>query len=36
MVTRGHAYRNYDWGNVTGMVDTFMAGYGLDGGGDQP
>lgn len=36
VVTCGHAFRNYDWDNVTGMVDGFMAGYGLDGGVEQP
>ena len=27
-VTRGHAFRNYDWDECTGMVDKLMASYG--------
>ena len=30
MVTRGHSYRSYNWQRSLGMVDQFMAGYGLD------
>ncbi len=26
-VTRGHAYRTFDWGRCTGAVDKLMAGY---------
>ncbi|TAL76062.1 MAG: 4-hydroxyphenylacetate 3-monooxygenase [Burkholderiaceae bacterium] len=29
MVTRGHAFRSYDWDRATGMVDDVMKGYGL-------
>lgn len=29
MVTRGHAYRSFDWQRSTGMVDKFMASYTL-------
>jgi 4-hydroxyphenylacetate 3-monooxygenase len=29
MVTRGHAFRTYDWEKATGMVDNFMSGYDL-------
>jgi 4-hydroxyphenylacetate 3-monooxygenase len=29
MVTRGHAFRAHDWEKGVGMVDNFMAGYGL-------
>ena len=28
-VTRGRAFNNYDWDNVTSMVDGFLAGYDL-------
>ena len=28
-VTRGHAYRTYDWTAATGMVDEILAGYDL-------
>lgn len=28
-VTRGHAFRFYDWDRAKGMVDDFMDGYGL-------
>ena len=31
MVTRGHAFRTYDWEQATGMVDRFMAGYSAGG-----
>ena len=27
MVTRGHAYRTCDWGQVTALVDKYMATY---------
>jgi 4-hydroxyphenylacetate 3-monooxygenase len=30
MVTRGHAYRTYDWGKSLGLVESFMSSYGLD------
>jgi 4-hydroxyphenylacetate 3-monooxygenase len=26
-VTRGHAYRTFDWATCAGMVDGVMAGY---------
>lgn len=29
MVTRGHAFRTYDWDRAVGMVDTFMSAYDL-------
>jgi 4-hydroxyphenylacetate 3-monooxygenase len=29
MVTRGHAYRTYDWDRAVGLVDGLMATYGL-------
>jgi 4-hydroxyphenylacetate 3-monooxygenase len=29
MVTRGHAFRTYDWDKSVGMVDSFMSNYGL-------
>ena len=29
MVTRGHAFRTYDWDRAVGMVDRFMAAYDL-------
>ncbi len=29
MVTRGHAFRTYDWDRATGMVDTLMSTYEL-------
>jgi 4-hydroxyphenylacetate 3-monooxygenase len=29
MVTRGHAFRTCNWDGATGMVDQFMASYGL-------
>jgi 4-hydroxyphenylacetate 3-monooxygenase len=29
MVTRGHAFRTYDWDRAVGMVDQFMATYDL-------
>ncbi|WP_151448914.1 4-hydroxyphenylacetate 3-hydroxylase family protein [Lacisediminimonas profundi] len=29
MVTRGHAFRTYDWDKAVGMVDTMMSSYGL-------
>jgi 4-hydroxyphenylacetate 3-monooxygenase len=29
MVTRGHAFRTYDWERAVGMVDRFMAAYDL-------
>ena len=29
-VTRGHAFRTYDWPSATGMVDRLMAEYDLD------
>ena len=29
VVTKGHAFRTYDWEKSTGMVDGFMSGYGL-------
>ncbi len=29
MVTRGHAYRTYDWERATGLVDRLMSTYGL-------
>ncbi|MEM8561858.1 MAG: 4-hydroxyphenylacetate 3-hydroxylase N-terminal domain-containing protein [Pseudomonadota bacterium] len=29
-VTRGHSYRNYDWGKATAMVDGILEGYSLD------
>jgi 4-hydroxyphenylacetate 3-monooxygenase len=28
-VTRGHAFRHYDWNNATGLVDELMNSYGL-------
>jgi 4-hydroxyphenylacetate 3-monooxygenase len=30
-VTRGHAYRNYDWQNIRSLLDGFMATYDVDG-----
>ena len=29
-VTKGHAFRTYDWASATGMVDRLMAEYDLD------
>jgi 4-hydroxyphenylacetate 3-monooxygenase len=29
-VTRGHAFRTYDWANATGLVDEMMRRYSLD------
>ena len=29
MVTRGHAFRTYDWDRAVGMVDGFMSTYEL-------
>ena len=29
MVTRGHAFRTYDWDRAVGMVDQFMSTYDL-------
>ncbi len=29
MVTRGHAFRTYDWDRAVGMVDKFMSAYDL-------
>ena len=31
-VTRGHAFRTYDWPNVTGMVDDLLSSYDLPEG----
>lgn len=31
MVTRGHAYRTYDWNKALGLVDSFMSTYDLEG-----
>ena len=28
-VTRGHAFRFFDWDGARGLVEDFMAGYGL-------
>lgn len=36
MVTRGHAFRTFDWESVTGLVDGFMASYGAARDGGQP
>ena len=32
LVTRGNAYRTYDWDRATGMVDGFLSSYDLPGG----
>lgn len=29
-VTKGHAYRSYDWRRATGLVDTMLSSYSLD------
>jgi 4-hydroxyphenylacetate 3-monooxygenase len=29
-VTRGHAFRTYDWANATGLVDDILKRYSLD------
>jgi 4-hydroxyphenylacetate 3-monooxygenase len=34
MVTRGHAFRTCDWEQATGMVDSFMSTYDLQGAKD--
>jgi 4-hydroxyphenylacetate 3-monooxygenase len=34
MVTRGHAFRTCDWKQATGMVDSFMSTYDLQGAKD--
>jgi 4-hydroxyphenylacetate 3-monooxygenase len=34
MVTRGHAFRTWDWEKSVGMVDNLMAGYGLPDAAD--
>jgi 4-hydroxyphenylacetate 3-monooxygenase len=28
-VTKGHAFRTYDWGSATALVDNLLAGYDL-------
>jgi 4-hydroxyphenylacetate 3-monooxygenase len=30
VVTRGHAYRTYDWDRALGQVDGFLGSYGLE------
>ncbi len=30
MVTRGHAFRSYDWDRALGQVDNFLSGYSLE------
>jgi 4-hydroxyphenylacetate 3-monooxygenase len=30
-VTKGNAYRSYDWQRSTGLVDSMLAGYSLEG-----
>jgi 4-hydroxyphenylacetate 3-monooxygenase len=36
IVTRGHAFRSYDWDRALGQVDAFMSGYDLEAGAPRP